>query len=177
MQEKTNWLREKACNFREIQKQIRKNQKIKAGTSSSKINSLLKCVPNFVGCFAEDEMTQIRFNSFPCFLIVNIDSSSMTGSHWISLGVFKNRIEIFDPLGFKFLNWSRIPCHLLNFLHRLSQHRRVFISKRIQSDQSFLCAFYCIYYCIFRGLVPFSKICQPFKNLKENDETLIKMFS
>ena len=136
MQEKTNWLREKACNFREIQKQIRKSQKSKTGTSSSKIKSLLTCVPNFIGCFAEDELPQMRFNSFPCFLIVNIDSSSMPGSHWISLGVFKNRIEIFDPLGFKFLNWSRIPCHLLNLLHRLSQHRRVFISKRIQSDKS-----------------------------------------
>jgi len=177
MQEKTNWLWKKACNFREIQKQIRKSQKIKTGTSNSEINSILKCVPNFIGCFAEDQLSQIIFNSFPCFLIVNIDTSSMKGSHWIALGIFKNRIEIFDPLGFKFLNWSRVPCHLLNILHRLSQHRRVYIARRIQSDQSVLCAFYCIYYCIFRSLVSFSKICQPFKNLKENDEILIKIFS
>jgi len=177
MQEKTNWLRATACNFREIQKQIRKSQKIKAGTSSAKINSLLTCIPNFIGCYAEDQLSTIIFNSFPCFLIVNIDSSSMPGSHWIALGVFKRRIEIFDPLGFKFLNWSRIPCHLLKLLHRLSQHRRVNIARRIQSNKSTLCAFYCVYYCIFRSLVPFSKICQPFRRLKENDEILIKQFS
>ena len=178
MEEKTNRIRTKTCNFREIKKQIRKAQKIKTGTSNSKINAILTCVPNFIGCFAEDQVSKMIFNSFPSFLIVNIDSSSMKGSHWIALGIFKNRIEIFDPLGFNFLNWSRIPCHLLTILHRLSQYRRVFISRRIQSDNSILCAFFCIYFCIFRNSVSFSKICQPFHSrLALNDKILIKLFS
>ena len=177
MQEKANWLREKTCNFRAIKKQAIESQKTKTGVSSSKINAILTCVPNFIGCFAENQISKITFNSFPCFLIVNIDSSNMPGSHWLAVGVFKDRIEIFDPLGFKFFNWSQIPCHLLELLHRLSQSRRVLISRRIQSDQSPLCAYYCIYYCIFRGYVPFSKICQPFINLDANDDILIKLFS
>ena len=165
MQEKTNRLRSKTCNFRKIQKQIRKSQKIKTGTSSTKINTLLTCVPNFIGCYAEDQLSKIIFNSFPCFLIVNIDSSSMPGSHWLALGIFRHRIEIFDPLGFNFFNWSRVPCSLFKLLHRLSQSRKILISKRIQAENSFLCAFFCIYFCIFRRTVPFSKICQPYKNI------------
>ena len=177
MQEKTIRKRKTKCNFKIIKKEIKNSQKTKTATTEQKINKLLKCIPHFIGCYAEDEVSTMMFNSFPCYLIVNIDSASMVGSHWLALGVFNDRIEIFDPLGFKFTNWSRIPCSLLKLLHRLSQHRRVYISKRIQSDQSVLCAFYCIYYCIYRSVVPFSKICQPFSDLNRNDKILIKLFS
>ena len=177
MQEKTIRERKKICNFKNIKKEIKKIQKTKQATTDKKITKLLKCVPNFTGCYAEDEVIDVTFNSYPCFLIVNIDSSSMPGSHWLALGIFKDRIEIFDPLGFKFANWSRIPCNLLKVLHRLSQHRRVLISKRIQSDQSIFCAFYCVYYCIFRSFISFTKICKPFQNLERNDKILIKLFS
>ena len=177
MQTQTNRIREKTCNFREIQKQIIKSKQNQKGTSISTINSILNCVPNFIGCFAEDELSSMIFNSFPCFVIVNIDSSQMSGSHWLALGIFRDRIEIFDPLGFNFLNWSRVPCNLLKLLHRLSQSRKIRVSKRIQADESVLCAFYCIFYCIFRRTVPFSKLCQPFKQLNENDDILIKQFS
>ena len=177
MQEKTIRKRKKACDYGSIKKEIKKIKKTNQATTDKKINKLLKCVPNFLGCYAENEVTRITFNSFPCFLIVNVDSNSMPGSHWLALGIYTDRIEIFDPLGFKFANWSRIPCSLLKLLHRLSQHRRVYISKRIQSDQSILCAFYCIYYCIFRSVIPFSRICRPFNCLERNDHILIKLFS
>ena len=177
MEEKTNRSRKNICDMQSIQAQIAKKFKTKKGTSSSTITTLLHCVPNFIGCFAENEVSNIIFNSFPCFLIVNIDSSSMPGSHWLALGIFRNQIEIFDPLGFNFFNWSRVPCTLFMLLHRLAQHRKILISKRIQSDDSVLCAFYCMYYCIFRRSVPFSRICQPFKNLRDNDEILINQFS
>ena len=177
MEEKTNWIRKNDCNLQSIQRKITQKNKTKKGTSSSTINSLLRCVPNFIGCFAENEVSGIVFQSLPCFLVVNVDSSNLPGSHWLAIGIFEKRIEIFDPLGFKFFNWSRIPCTLLKLLHRLSQHRDILIAKRIQSDHSVLCAFYCIYYCIFRSSVSFSKICRPFKDLKRNDKVLIKLFS
>ena len=177
MEEKTNWIRQNVCDLQSIQAKIAKKIKTKKSTSSSTINSLLRCVPNFIGCFAENEASKIIFNSFPCFLIVNVDSSAMPGSHWLALGVFTDRIEIFDPLGFNFFNWSRVPCTLFTLLHRLSRHRKILIAKRIQSDDSVLCAFYCMYYCIFRKTVPFSKLCHPFKQLSENDKILINLFS
>ena len=70
-------------------------------------------------CLAEDEIDSTAIQSFPSYFIVNIDSSEKSGSHWISLGIYKNEIEIFDPLGFKIFKWSSIPCKLLQFLHRL----------------------------------------------------------
>ena len=177
MQTKAIRKRKETCNFKAIKKEIKKIQKTNKATTDEKIIKLLKCVPHFIGCFAENEVSSLIFNSFPCYLIVNIDPLSMPGSHWLAIGVYSDRIEIFDPLGFKFMNWSRIPCNLLKFLHRLCQHRRVYVSKRIQSDQSVLCAFYCIYFCIYRSLVPFSKLCHPFHDLTENDKILIKLFS
>ena len=177
MQEKTNRIRKKICRFRKIQKQIVQSKQSQKGTSNTTITSLLYCVPNFIGCFAEDELQSMMFNSFPSFLIVNIDTAQMPGSHWLALGIFRDRVEIFDPLGFNIFNWTRVPCSLFKLLHRLSQSRKILIAKRIQADYSSLCAFYCIYYCIFRRTVPFSKICQPFKQLNENDEVLIKLFS
>ena len=144
MQTQTNRIREKTCNFREIQKQIIKSKQNQKGTSNSTINSLLHCVPNFIGCFAEDELSTMMFNSFPCFLIVNIDSSKMIGSHWLALGIFRNRIEIFDPLGFNFFNWSRVPWSMLKLLHRLwtqmsilrNSHMLLFVVKHIWLKKS-----------------------------------------
>ena len=177
MESKTNWFRKNNCNLQSIQTKITQQIKTQKGTSSKTITTLLKCVPNFIGCFAENQVSHLIFKTFPCYLIVNTDSSQLPGSHWLALGVFHDRIEIFDPLGFNFFNWSRIPCQLLKLLHRLSLRRRILISKRIQPDQSVLCAFYCIYYCIFRTRYSLSKICRPFKKLEENDKILIKLFS
>ena len=178
MEEKTNRIRKNVCNLQSIQAKIANKIKTKKSTSSSTITAFLRCVPNFIGCFAENEVSNIIFNSLPCYLIVNIDSSAMPGSHWLALGVFMDRVEIFDPLGFQFLNWSYIPCHLLKLLHRLSSKRRIIISKRIQSDESILCAFYCIYYCVFRSRISFSQLCRNFNHkLELNDKILIKSFS
>ena len=177
MESKTNWFRKNNCNLQSIQKKITQQIKTQKGTSSLTITTLLKCVPNFIGCFAENQVSHLIFKTFPCYLIVNIDSSKLPGSHWLALGIFQNQIEIFDPLGFNFFNWSRIPCDLLELLHRLSYRRRILIAKRIQHDKSVLCAFYCIYYCIFRSRFSFSKLCRAFKKLKENDSILIKLFS
>ena len=177
METKTNRFRKNNCNLQSIQTKITQQIKAKKGTSSATIISLLTCLPNFIGCFAENQVSHLIFKTFPCYLIVNIDSSQLPGSHWLALGVYQNRIEIFDPLGFNFFNWSRVPCDLLKLLHRLSHRRRILISKRVQPDKSVLCAFYCIYYCIFRSRFSFSKICRPFKKLKDNDSILIKLFS
>ena len=177
METKTNRFRKNNCNLQSIQTKITQQIKAKKGTSSATIISLLTCLPNFIGCFAENQVSHLIFKTFPCYLIVNIDSSQLPGSHWLALGIFQNQIEIFDPLGFNFFNWSRIPCDLLKLLHRLSYRRRIRIAKRIQHDKSVLCAFYCIYYCIFRSRFSFSKLCRAFKKLKENDSILIKLFS
>ena len=93
----------KTCQSRKIVKEeIEKNRPLK----TSKILEILQNAPNFVGCFAEDEIEFIRIQSFPAFFIINIDSSEKPGSHWIALGIYNDDVEIFDTLGFKIFKWS-----------------------------------------------------------------------
>ena len=133
---------------------------------------------NFIGCFAENELKTLTVTSFPVFLIVNVDSSEMKGSHWISIGIFRDVIEIFDPLGFDLFNWNRVPCDFFRFLHRMSVSRHVKISPRVQSDKSHMCGFYAIFYIMQRPLTTFVKLynCFNLTNFTVNDSILNKFF-
>ena len=44
------------CNLNEIKKAIKKAQKSKQGLDEQFIHNYLKCVPSFIGCFAENEL-------------------------------------------------------------------------------------------------------------------------
>ena len=148
--------------------------------SASFITKALKCSPNFIGCFAENQLKSLTVTHFPCFLIVNVDSTETNGSHWLAIGIFKNSIEIFDPLGFTIFNWARVPCDLLDFLHRMSLTRQVRVSPRIQSDQSTFCGFYCIFYIILRRFTVLRNIVARFSiifsKMIQNDNVLINFF-
>ena len=161
------------------------NFKTKIKEKTKKINanfitSTLKCSPFFIGCYAENQLKSLTVTHFPCFLIVNVDSTEMTGSHWLAIGLFTDKIEIFDPLGFTIFNWARVPCHLLEFLHRMSVSREVRVSPRIQSETSSFCGFYCIFYIILRRFTVLRKIVScfttTFSKMAENDNVLIKFY-
>ena len=165
------------CN-QTFAKEIRSSQKQKKGLSGEFITSSLACSSNFIGCYAENELNNLTITSFPSFLIANIDSSEMKGSHWIAIGIFNDKIEIFDPLGFDIFNWSKVPCDLLDFLHRLSVSRRVKTAPRVQSDSSYLCGFYTIFYVIARKFVSFEHLFKCFctQFLSRNDKILYDFF-
>ena len=168
----------KKCNFSTIKDKIKKAIKTKLGVDTRFILKTLKCLPSFLGCFSENEVGGLIFQSFPSFLIVNIDQNDMPGSHWLAIGVFKNVIEIFDPLGFNIFNWTRIPCDLLNFLHRLTVSRSVNLCPRIQDNRSVLCGFYSMFYVISRSSFSFTEIINCFgEQTSNNDRRLVKFFS
>ena len=176
-----NWeLAKQAANHcnKTFAKEIKSVKNEKKGLNGDFITSSLACSPNFIGCFAENELKNLTISSFPSFLIVNIDSSDMKGSHWIALGVFNDEIEIFDPLGFDIFNWSHVPCDLLDFLHRLSVTRRVHTAPRIQSNSSYLCGFYAIFYVIARKFMSFEHLFKCFctQLLSRNDKVLYDFF-
>ena len=165
------------CGYERIIKKIEKANKTKKGLKSNFLQSVLNCSPNFIGCFAENELENLSLGSLPCYVIVNLDSDRMPGSHWMAIGVFKDSLEIFDSLGFNVLNWPRVPSCLLRFLHRLSLFRTVLCSKRLQPDRSVLCGFYCILYIKFRPYVSFKLLENLFTvDLDQNDCTLSKLF-
>jgi len=164
------------CITNSIQEEIKKTQK-NEGMNEKTILDSLKCVPNFLGVYAEDETANLTFNSFPSFIIVNLDKRTMSGSHWISIGIFRNKLEIFDSLGFQVFNWPRLPLTLFQFLHRLSVSRCIKISKRLQGDSSSLCGFYAIFYILVRQHSSFSNLQSAFHtNTLLNDKLLLKYF-
>ena len=159
-------------------KKIKKKKTKISGVSGSMLTQKLNCFPNFLGCLPENELKNLTLRSLPCFIIVNIDSGNMPGSHWITLGIFPKSIEIFDPLGFDIFNWTRVPCTLLAFVHRLSVTRKVIVANRIQSDSSTLCGFYCLFYMFFRKHTCMQTILSYFDTkLSCNDSILLKFFS
>ena len=160
-----------------LTREIEKTQK---GLTAQDLNNILNCLPNYIGCFAENQFSDIIITQFPAFLIANVDSYHMKGSHWLAIGIFENTIEIFDPLGFKIFNWNRIPCSLLNFLHRMSITRKVIVSPRIQPSKSNLCGYYCIFYLLLRSITTMRRIMSYFyivnSKLYRNDLLLSKFF-
>ena len=162
---------------RRITKEMQKANKTKKGINCIFIQSVLNYAQCFIGCFAENELKNLAIGDLPCYLIVNLDNDQMTGSHWISIGIFKNSVEIFDSLGFNILNWPRIPTELLHFLHRLALFKKVYCSKRFQPDDSSLCGFYCILYVKYRPFFSFKLLENIFTtDLQNNDLKLFKIF-
>ena len=165
------------CGSSRITKKIKKAYKKKKGLDGLFIQSVLNCSPSFIGCFAENELEHLTVGALPCFLIVNLDTDQMSGSHWVSIGIFKDSVEIFDSLGFNILNWPRVPTHLLHFLHRLALFKKVRCSKRLQPDHSSLCGFYCILYIKFRPFFSFKFLENLFTvDLESNDLKLLEIF-
>ena len=142
------------------------------------ITEQLNCFPNFIGCIPENELDHLVIGTlYPCYLIVNIDSGTMPGSHWIAIGIFSKSIEVFDSLGFDIFNWPRVPCSLLKFVHRLSVTRELKVSKRLQSDHSNLCGYYCLFYIFMRKHTCMETLLSYFgSKLLHNDSILKKFF-
>ena len=158
----------------------RETQTTQKGITAHDLNKTLNCLPNYIGCFAENQFSNIIITQFPTFIIANLDSYQMKGSHWLAIGIFENTIEIFDPLGFTIFNWNRIPCSLLNFLHRMSVTRKVIVCPRIQPLKSYLCGYYCIFYLLLRSITSMRRIISYFyivkSKLSRNDLLLSKFF-
>ena len=160
-----------------IRKEIKKQIKIKKGLSSTKINCILAGAGHFLGCYADDELRHLAVQSFPAFIIVNLDKSSGIGSHWICLRIDRKTIEIFDPLGFNTKLWPHKPFYLLNFLHNFTFTRKLVFSVQIQPVTSFLCGFYCVYFILMRDKLSLKSIQRKFsRKLYKNDSILHYLF-
>ena len=174
------YLKEKtySANKAEIKKEIQKTYKRKEGLSDCKINRFLQSVPNFLGCFAQDQLRSLVIHSLPVTLIVNFDNSTSSGSHWVAVRIDKKTIEIFDTLGFNTFHWPKIPYFFLYFLHKYSNRRTVKISQEIQPVGSSLCGFYCVFFVFHRLFHTFSDCTKSFSaKLYKNDLILINLFN
>ena len=163
---------QKTCSYW-IKKEIKKNKKTSKGLKCSKILELTECQPRFIGCFAESKIHTLKIMVKPVFFMVHV---GIQNGHWIAVGIFSDKIEIFDPLGFEIFKWPEIPCSFLTFLHIHSQNKRLLISGRVQPSNSHLCGFYCLLYIIKRPKMSFLKIQSLFSTYRNNDLLLPKLF-
>ena len=177
----TNWKRkltkQEKNNCFKAYKKIKESKEAAKGVTSTQITSILSSTRYFIGVYAQDQVSSITISAYPSYLIVNLDSRKLPGSHWIAVGVFANKLEIFDPLGFDIFTWPHIPCELLSFLLKFSVGRSVKVSKQIQSSKSVLCGFFCIFYVLCRNVHRLSQLQKLFSNkLYKNDKKLIQLF-
>ena len=56
----------------------REIEKTKEGLNSRFLTQSLKCLPNFIGCFAENQLSSLIITQYPTYLIANVDSFQMT---------------------------------------------------------------------------------------------------
>lgn len=147
-------------------------KKIEKEVKCSEILFTLCLSPHFIGCFSEDDLDRLEV-CYPCFMIVNIDSSDRKGSHWVALRLDFKSVEIFDPSGFEFFKWKIVPSTLINFLYEHSFGKKLLISPCLQSESSEICGLYCIFYVFYRNFNSFNRLCSLFSSvLSENDDRL-----
>ena len=82
--------------------------------------------------------------SLPISIIVNTG-----GTHWISIFISDGRIEIFDPLGGSFIRENSDA--IRNFVARYMCCKAIYLSPRIQSNDSKLCGLFAAHFIISKS--------------------------
>ena len=75
------------------------------------INNLLKGYKNFIVCFSKDRISLSKNNKS---IIINLNNSYESGSHWIALKRVNNTIIVFDSFGIRYL-----PMSILRYIKTL----------------------------------------------------------
>lgn len=103
----------------------------------------------YQGTFPCDKLSNHKISSFPCAIVVNFDSSSEPGSHWIGLYFdrFRN-VEYFDTYA-RPINTNK---DIYNFIQRTGNKSiKYLIGASIQADTSSVCGHYTILYLLCRA--------------------------
>lgn len=171
--DKSNWIRKSdqktsySNKYRETKKIIQKAKK--EPLNGKDLIQILHKTKYFIGVFASDQLTTFSILKFPVYLIVNIDISTLKGSHWIALRIDHTTVEIIDSLGFKPSLWSFYPKELFDFLQSYSLSHRFLISPILQTPNSHECGLYCIYYILNRSRRSFRHCLSKFsRNITQN---------
>lgn len=168
----------KRVHTKTFREKIKKAQKEELNTKD--LEQMMKNITDFLGVFPCDQISSLRANfQTPKFLIVNLDGSFLSGSHWIGLRIDKKTIEIFDSLGFDLKIWKILPLPLLNFLNSLRKTRALFYSPVLQLSSELNCGLYCAYFILYRKFRTFSDCLSVFnmRRLEKNQSILINLLS
>ena len=158
-------------NRKKTQETIKKTCEEKELTTKDLSNWLGK-IPNFLGVFPCDKIPSFNFTK-PKFIIINIDSSSQPGSHWIAVRVDKATVEIFDSLGFNPSLWGKTSERLSLFIKGLISSRKLFLSPVLQTRFDFQCGLYSAFFVISRQTHSFRYCCECFDRRLSNNKFIL----
>lgn len=138
--------------------------------NTQEINDALKN-KNFYGAFARDELPKIRKR--PAGFIVNTDSHTEPGEHWVAIYLLDGISEYFDPFGFPPLHRST-----QRFMNENSPNGYIYNCRTIQDASSTQCGKFCLLFLKRRMKnQSYASIVDMFgRNLKRNDEILDSLF-
>lgn len=113
------------------------------GLSNNYLDSLMLNLPihSYEGSFPCDQTPILSSLKQPSSLIINLDTSSLPGSHWVSIYHTKNLTLYFDSYG-------RNPNEELNKILKSGNKRVIYFNKRIQSFNSIFCGYFCVAFII-----------------------------
>ena len=137
--------------------------------SGDEINSILEEKPNFIGCFARNELPQV---SQPCSFIVNTDPSDRSGSHWLAIVLRQETALYFDSFGLPILEPD-----IKNYLSQYYSYV-IYNTECIQDTLSEYCGYYCAAFIKqVQSVEDFSIFVNKFSfiNPKLNDKIVMQM--
>jgi hypothetical protein len=157
---------------------INETLETKEGLNTSFLWKILKRQPDFIGVIPQDFLCTLSVLSFPITLIVNLDSSTQIGSHWIGLSMTDTEIEIYDSLAMKHKFWTHKPKFLLSFLRKFNSSHKIYVTPQLQSPLSYTCGFFCIFFLLARQFLTFKQcVCIFSADLVLNEKILLDRLS
>ena len=91
-----------------------------------------------MGCFSKDQIKLIENNKN---MIINLQDSNQSGSHWIALKRVNNTIFVFDSFGIGY-----IPMDIFKIYKNYKIITNIY---RIQDISSNLCGMFCILFILY----------------------------
>src|SRR4030088_2203834 len=98
----------------------------------------------YEGCFAVDQVPR-AVKRFPCSMVLNLDPSTMDGSHWVAMYIPKphGTVYFFDSMG-------QPPTETMIKSSIMKNFKTIIYNKiPIQSVLSTVCAQFCIYFIYY----------------------------
>ena len=129
--------------------------------------------PWFLGVFASDQLTE-TIERYPFLLIVNADTSSQPGSHWLAMYFSSESSgEFYDSYG------NNVDYYSKDIVRFTEKHARnvLFNSQQVQSNYSTVCGQHCLFYLIHRSRhVPMQEIVNFFSPDKIWNDLMVEDF-
>ena len=144
--------------------------------STDDIDEILKNSTKFKGAFPCDQIPKFPDNEYS--VIINVDNSTLGGSHWTALVIRGNNAYYFDSFG-RFYDNNSFPVDYKENLSKICIGKKIVFNKKVlQGFHSNTCGEFCIYFIKqLERNVPLTRMFNDFtENLKINDSKILRLF-